>query len=240
MAVKHTSMIGVICLALGAFGCASDPVDREQAAIFGEHECTRDCDAGIPDIPDDDVGEPMDAGTPPPPPPPPDGDDAGTPDDGDDAGMPDDACTYTQGFYENRPSDWPVTELTIAGELYTQSELLDIYAMSTSGDMSIALAHQVITAMLNVEAGATAPAALGDALAFLAANADADGRLPFGFSAGSLVHIQASFYNDALAAFNEGRAGTPHCDDLPGMDGDLDPDVDEAIDEAMLGAMARD
>ena len=224
MAVKYASIAGGICLAFAAIGCTSEPVGDTSSAIFDEHDCDRDCDAGVPDIPDDDI---VDAGLPDEP-----DEDAGIPDEGD-------ACTYTQGFYRNHAVDWPVLSLTIAGEVYTQTELLDIYAMSTSGDISIALAHQVITAMLNVAGGATAPAALGDALAFLAANADADGRLPFGFTAGSTVHIQASFFNDALAAFNEGRAGTPHCDDLPGMDGDLDPDVDEEIDEAMFETMAR-
>jgi hypothetical protein len=43
-------------------------------------------------------------------------------------------------------------------------------------------------------------------------------------------------YIDALAAFNEGRAGTPHCDQLelePDGPSDMDGDVDESIDEAM-------
>lgn len=228
MVSKQISIGGVICLALAALGCTAAPeTGSSRAAIVGEP----DCDAGVPEMPEDD------AGTPDMP-----GEDAGAPEvPDDDAGMPDgNACTYTQGFYRNHAADWPVLSLTIAGEVYTQADLMAIYGMSTSGDSSISLAHQVITAMLNVAAGATAPAALGDALAFLTANADADGRLPFGFAAGSIVHIQASFYTDALAAFNEGRAGTPHCDDLPGMDGDLDPDVDEEIDEAMFDEMARD
>ena len=131
-----------------------------------------------------------------------------------DAGMPDedDACTYTQGFYKNRPGEWPVTSLVIAGETYTQAELLAILRTSVSGDMSIGLAHQLITAMLNVANGAPAPAEIAEAELFLAANADADGRLPFGFSGGTAEHREASRLNDALTAFNEGRAGTLHCD----------------------------
>jgi hypothetical protein len=176
-------------------------------------------DAGMPD---EDAGMPDE--------------DAGMPDE--DAGMPE-ACTYTQGFYRNHADEWPVTSLTIAGEVYTQAQLLDLYAMSTMGDISIALAHQVITAMLNVANGAPAPSALTGALLFLQANADADGRLPFGFVPGSSVHAAASVYIDALAAFNEGRAGTPHCDLLEvggGLDPDRDMDVDETIDEDIRAA----
>jgi hypothetical protein len=134
--------------------------------------------------------------------------DAGTP-DVPDAG---DACTYTQGYYKNHAEEWPVTSLVIAGETYTQVELLTILRTPVRGDMSIGLAHQLITAMLNVANGAAAPAEIAEAQLFLAANADADGRLPFGFSGGTGVHSEASRLNDALAAFNEGRAGTLHCD----------------------------
>ena len=144
-------------------------------------------DAGMPDIPEDDAGTP----------------------DIPDAG---DACTYTQGYWKNHAEDWPVTSLVIAGETYTQAELLAILRTSVRGDMSIGLAHQLIAAMLNVANGAPAPAEIAEAQLFLAANADADGRLPFGFSGGTAVHSEASRLNDALAAFNEGRAGTLHCD----------------------------
>ena len=133
---------------------------------------------------------------------------------GEERGGEDDDCTLTQGYWKNHEENWPVTSLTIGGQVYTDVELLTILWTPPQGDTSLILAHQLIAALLNVALGATAPpavqTALSDAEAWMLANADSDGRLPYGSTDGAATAIA-----DALAAFNEGQSGTEHCDDPP-------------------------
>jgi hypothetical protein len=120
-------------------------------------------------------------------------------------------CTLTQGFWKTHEASWPVDSLVIGGQTYSQAELLDLLWTSVNGDGSLILGHQLIAAMLNVANGATPIAAIAEADAWMAANADADGRLPYGTAPGDEV----SSLRDALAAFNQGNTGPGHCDDKP-------------------------
>lgn len=132
-------------------------------------------------------------------------------DDGDDDG----GCTLTQGYWKNHEESWPVDALTLGGQAYGADELDALLGTSVGGDASLILAHQLIAAMLNVASGAGTPpevdAALDAAHQWLAANADADGRLPYGTASGSDAHSQASSIADTLADFNEGQIGPGHC-----------------------------
>jgi hypothetical protein len=140
-----------------------------------------------------------DAGPPPPPPPPP---------------PPTADCTYTIGYWKTHPEAWPVDSLVLGGVLYDKEELLALLWAPVRGDASIILANQLIAALLNY--GAYDPAISGVvamAHAWLAANADADGRLPYGTRPGSTAHGIATGLADMLAEYNEGRVGPGHCDD---------------------------
>src|SRR5262245_50659322 len=92
-------------------------------------------------------------------------------------------CTLTQGYWKNHADAWPVDSLTIGGTTYTKDELLTILWTPTTGDASLILGHQLIAALLNAAAGASVPpevqTALDDADAWMAANQDADGKLPY-------------------------------------------------------------
>jgi hypothetical protein len=121
-------------------------------------------------------------------------------------------CTLTQGYWKTHDAAWPVDTLVIGGQSYSQAELLDLLWTPVMGDGSLLLAHQLIAAMLNVANGATPTGAIADADAWMAANADADGRLPYGVP----PNDEVSSLGDALAAFNEGTTGPGHCDDNPG------------------------
>src|SRR5579859_6044248 len=83
-------------------------------------------------------------------------------------------CTFTQGYWKNHPSAWPVTSLTIGGVSYTEAQLLTIFGDAPGGDASLILAHQLIAALLNVDNGAvpsaTVQQAINDAQAWMAAN----------------------------------------------------------------------
>jgi len=125
-------------------------------------------------------------------------------------------CTFTQGYWKTHPDAWPVASLTIGGVAYSEADLLDIFAMDPSGDASLILAHQLIAALLNQANAANPPAAvtqaLGTAQVWMAANKDADGRLPYGISPGSAAAAQATALSSTLDSFNNGLGGVPHCD----------------------------
>ena len=143
-------------------------------------------------------------------------------------------CTLTQGYWKNHPDAWPVTSLTLGGVSYTEAELITILQTSVSGDASLILAHQLIAAELNVAAGVTAggdvSTAIADADAWLGANADADGRLPYAIAPSSTAGAAAVSLGATLDAFNEGRLGTSHCGDASDDDvddGDMPGDMDD-------------
>ncbi|WP_437305484.1 hypothetical protein [Sorangium sp. So ce388] len=129
-----------------------------------------------------------------------------------------DGCTLTQGYWKNHEESWPVSSLTIGGVEYSQAELLELFGTPPKGDASLILGHQLIAALLNTASGASDGAlggALADAEAWMAANKDADGRLPYGVKRGSAADSAVSL-SGSLADFNEGGIGPGHCDDGPG------------------------
>lgn len=124
-------------------------------------------------------------------------------------------CTYTQGFWKNHPSAWPVTSLTIGGVSYSEQQLLDLFNTAPKGDASLILGHQLIAALLNsangAVASATAQQAITDAQTWMAANRGINAGLPYVVSAGSAAGQQATALTQTLDNFNSGLAGTPHC-----------------------------
>lgn len=125
-------------------------------------------------------------------------------------------CTLTQGFWKNHPDAWPSGfRLTIGGVDYSALELLIILRTPPrGGDASMILAHQLIAAILN--GGLYDPNiddVVVDALAWM--DDHTDGRLPYGVRGGDSGHSSGTALADALAYYNEGNAGTPHCDSRP-------------------------
>ncbi len=122
-------------------------------------------------------------------------------------------CTYTQGYWKNHRSAWPTSSLDLGGVTYDQTELIRLLKTAPRGDESLILAHQLIAAKLNVGGPASDPdvgALIAAADAWLADNADADGRLPFG--GGSATRSTAILLASQLDAFNNGVTGPGHCD----------------------------
>jgi hypothetical protein len=64
----------------------------------------------------------------------------------------------TQGFWKNHPETWPAscTPMLLGTVSYTQTQLLAIYNEPANGNGLIALAHQLITAKLNICNGSSA------------------------------------------------------------------------------------
>lgn len=153
-----------------------------------------------------------------------DGEDRETPDrsdrpdgsDGEEApGEEGDGCTLTQGYWKNHEEAWPVDALSIGGVSYSAPELDALLGTPAGGDASLILGHQLIAALLNIASGAGIPpevdAALDSAQQWMAAHADADGRLPYATPSGSDAHSQGTSLGDTLADFNEGAIGPGHC-----------------------------
>lgn len=69
-----------------------------------------------------------------------------TADDGDDD------CPDGQGYWKNT-AEWPVVEIIIGGQIYSQAELLIILNTPSEGDASLILAKQIIATKLNIANG---------------------------------------------------------------------------------------
>ncbi|HEY5933264.1 MAG TPA: DUF4215 domain-containing protein [Kofleriaceae bacterium] len=129
-----------------------------------------------------------------------------------DAGPVSGNCTLTQGYWKNHEEAWPVTTIMLGSVSYTQAEALAVFRTPVKGNGLVALAHQLLAAKLNIEAGA-------DDIDINSAIADADAMI------GALVspsvgtgHLETKATADlvgALDAFNNGATGPGHCDDNP-------------------------
>ena len=122
------------------------------------------------------------------------------------------SCTYTLGYYSNHTSS--VTGLTLGGVSYTQSEVLGFLSVQPKGDDSIILAKQLIAALLNGGAcDPNASATVAAAQSWMTTNKDGDGRLPYGTTCvnPSDPGCTAWSLGQTLDQYNQGNAGTPHC-----------------------------
>ncbi len=115
-----------------------------------------------------------------------------------------DDCPDGQGYWKNQPT-WPVIELTLGGQVYTQAELLIILHTPVQGDASLNLAHQLIAAKLNVANGADATVAAG-----LISQADTQlstfaGKLPYAVQPSSTDGQTMVNLGGVLDSYNNGQ-----------------------------------
>ena len=115
-------------------------------------------------------------------------------------------CTFTQGWYKNHTTQWPTG--------FSPNDIFDggltwINLYNTppkKGNEYIQLAHQYMTALMNIANGASVPAAVQTALDAAAAYFVAGGA---GAGSGNITGVAAILdaYNNGLAA-----GGPAHCD----------------------------
>jgi hypothetical protein len=130
-------------------------------------------------------------------------------------------CTLTQGYWKTHTPfvcntdptsplciQWPTEGLTLGTVAYTNQQLVDILNTPAAGNGLIALAHQLIAAKLNIEAGAD-----GTDAASCIASADAliGGLVIPPVGTGSLSAASTSSLTTCLANYNEGGTGPGHC-----------------------------
>ncbi|NUQ72653.1 MAG: hypothetical protein HUU21_03780 [Polyangiaceae bacterium] len=128
----------------------------------------------------------------------------------------DGGCTRTQGYWKNHASDWSSVDLALGGVIYSHADAMAILQTPSNGDASLILAHQLIAAKLNILVNSASDgavsSAIADADAWLAANADADGSLPFGVSPASAEGAEATALATTLDQYNNGLIGPGHCE----------------------------
>lgn len=109
------------------------------------------------------------------------------------------ACTGTPGYWKNHPDEWPVDQLTIGGNIFYKSNLLEIFGYTPNKDKSLKLFHHLVAAKLNVIRGAHYEG-IGDAIA------DADdffAMYPTGSDLDKSVMRMIDELKAPLEAFNE-------------------------------------
>jgi hypothetical protein len=119
-------------------------------------------------------------------------------------------CVRSQGYWKSHATNWLIASLSIGGSQYNKDELLAILNSAVSGNGAINLAHQLITAKLNISSGASpvaSPLSSADALLNSAA-----GRLP-PLGNASLLLSSVSELVDKLDRFNAGLIGPPECEE---------------------------
>ncbi len=115
-------------------------------------------------------------------------------------------------YWAQMPNEWPasVQSMNLGSTSYTKDELLALLALDWTvegNDISIFLAHHVIGARLNIANGSVPPASiltrLDEADAWFDANADLDGRLPYGVHKDAAAGQAAKTIKDPIMVFNE-------------------------------------
>lgn len=136
-------------------------------------------------------------------------------------------CTFTQGYWKthgptcatgNNTNQWPASALPMtlgtSSHLYTGSELCSILNTSAGGNCLLSMAHQLISAKLNLANGATDCAALDAAIA--SANSIIGSNIvpPVGsgsISGGACGSVSPTITD--LTSYNEGGLCSPNCGD---------------------------
>jgi hypothetical protein len=121
-------------------------------------------------------------------------------------------CTYTQGYWKNHESAWPVMSLTLGSVNYSKAQLLSILNQSVQGNGLVSLAHQLIAVKLNIANGADPTDA---SAAIAAADALIGGLVVPPIGAGYLDPSQTSGLTQTLDDYNNGIIGPGHCGVVP-------------------------
>jgi hypothetical protein len=121
-------------------------------------------------------------------------------------------CTFTQGYWKNHASAWPVQSLTLGTVTYTKAQLISILNTPVKGNGLISLSYQLIAAKLNAAGGASVPPDVASAIA--AADALIGGLVVPPVGSGSLSPDSTSSLNTTLDTYNNGLAagGPSHCE----------------------------
>jgi hypothetical protein len=117
-------------------------------------------------------------------------------------------CTYTQAYWKNHPDAWPVQNIMLGTINYSRAQLLQIFNQPAADNGLVPLAHQLITAKLNIAHGAD-PSAIQAAVNSAGALIGTLIVPPIGN--GFLTSGATSTLTNALEDYNLGVFGPGHC-----------------------------
>src|SRR5260370_26066044 len=119
-------------------------------------------------------------------------------------------CTLTQGGYKNHFNNL-ITPLVVGGVSYTAVQVNAILQNNAiQGNGALSLAHQLITAKLNVAGGASLPAAVATAIVQADLLLATTGPIP-PVGNGFLSTSVTSTLETILDNYNSGITGPGHC-----------------------------
>ncbi len=128
---------------------------------------------------------------------------------------PPDACVYPKWIWRDHADWWGISSVDMGGHTYNDAEMMSLLWTPPWGDASIEVAHQVIGGELNLDAGALMdPGEAADfaaAVAWLNANVDADGELPYDIYSIHATYADGHTLAESLRDYNEGRGSEPLC-----------------------------
>jgi hypothetical protein len=124
-------------------------------------------------------------------------------------------CTQTQGYWKthgpvptgNNVNEWTINGLTIGGVSYTNDQLQAIFTTPAAGNGAIALAHQLISALINQAQGASVPTDVAAAMASADALLTGVNLSTGGYLAPKVTAVLTT----TIADYNEGGTGPGHC-----------------------------
>jgi hypothetical protein len=120
-------------------------------------------------------------------------------------------CVLTQGYWKNHPEAWCVQTIQLGCQAYSTQVAIGIMQQPTAGDMTYALAQQLIAAKLNVNCNFNV-----DSSCVASAIANADVWLcqhPVGSIVPAKSAAWAAITHDynVLCSYNQGQLCAPHC-----------------------------
>jgi hypothetical protein len=113
-------------------------------------------------------------------------------------------CPVGQGYWKNTPT-WPLVQLTLGSQNYTQVEVLIILNTPPQGDASLILAHQLIAAKLNAANGRDTTVVAGVIEQGDAVLAGFTGRLPYNVPPPDAAGQTLVNLSTILTSYNEGQ-----------------------------------
>ena len=112
-------------------------------------------------------------------------------------------CPAGQGYWKNTPT-WPVSQLMLGSQNYSQVEVLIILNTPPQGDASLILAHQLIAAKLNAANGKDTTVAAGVITQGDTVLAGYTGRLPYNVPPADANGQTLVNLSTILTSYNEG------------------------------------
>jgi hypothetical protein len=131
-------------------------------------------------------------------------------------------CTYTVGYWKTHIDDWPVEEITLGAITYPKIDALNILNLPPSGDATLILGWQLISAKLNYFNGADTSeiqSALEMSDAWLVEH-------PLGSNPPNPEREVGIAFAVILEEYNSGQSGPGLCSDDPSADSSTELEVE--------------